>query len=94
MTARQTSSIDKKQIIVQPNADKQLGPGAKQSLSDKTSMRRVSSVEGLFDKQTEENKKKFLYDKQLKAYYDPQTKEYFELKAQAIQTPMVQEPTP
>ena len=57
-------------------------------------MRRVSSVEGLFDKQMEENKKKLLYDKQLKAYYDPQTKEYFELKAQDIQTPMGQEPTP
>ena len=31
-----------------------------------------------------DQKKRLLYDKQLKAYYDPETGQYFEMKAQLI----------
>ena len=38
----------------------------------------------LLDKNITENKKKLLYDKQLKAYYDPETGQYFEMRDQLI----------
>ena len=38
----------------------------------------------LLDRNITENKKKLLYDKQLKAYYDPETGQYFEMKDQLI----------
>ncbi len=38
----------------------------------------------LLDKNSAENKKKLLYDKQLKAYYDPESGQYFQMKAQLM----------
>ena len=58
------------------------GKNSQKSASDQPKMRKVSSIEGLFDKGVAERQKKLLYDKQLKAYYDPDTAEYFELNAQ------------
>ena len=57
------------------------GKNSQKSASDRPQMRKVSSIEGLFDKNVAERQKKLLYDKQLKAYYDQETGEYFELNA-------------
>ena len=40
----------------------------------------------LLDKNSAENQKKLLYDKQLKAYYDPESGQYFQMKPQLMST--------